>query len=113
MRNEKETQEERAEILQSLNGSYEQQQFQRGIELFDALTDCGKHRIEKETISNYCDEDLESLMLYCAYMKEEAHSIEDEIADYCVWYLSNNKKINWKELIEWELQQERHFDNML
>ena len=52
-------------------------------------------------------------MLYCAYMKEEAHSIEDEIADYCVWYLSNNKKINWKELIEWELQQERHFDNML
>lgn len=90
-RSKKDLEEERQEVIAGFEGSYEQAQFIRGIELFDKYTNNGKKVITNRDIKTLGTEDLECLMLYCATMRDKniEGSIEEETANKCVSLLAD------------------------
>lgn len=75
-------------IIKNFEGSYEQQQFIRGIELFNKYSNNGKDVIDDSIIESLGIEDLESLMLYCVLISDETGDLEDIIANKCAWVVS-------------------------
>lgn len=91
MRDKKYIDEERETRMHYFEGSFEKEQFKRGIELFDTYTNNGKKVITNRDINALRIEDLECLMHYCAVMSDLEGRVGEETSSKCVSLLADKQ----------------------